>query len=909
MSHSSSDRLSSGSYVDLDIKEQDPKLLQMLQQIQSDIKVNEELVCHLEKSESEYMLMRRKFDDKIHQLHDQLAGLQQNRDDTLQQTKRLFNATANGGPSLDIAHQQQGAREKQQLLGIRQAYETKMKHLLNEIQELKRKYSQTTNTMNVTRNQNESLLKSLRVNVETLKVEKKQMMKRMKLDGDRVREQITQQDRRIQQLQRQHTEASVARRRLERERDIQKQTLRKRNEEVVNNSGQLKQLIFIMKKAVREGGLLDERLLGRVSLSVGGNFAILGRGSQGFPLRGGGHTRSNHSSSSSRNSNNAQGDSKASSAIPLHIRTSRKKILLENAMLRYVTGKQALVEIEQVLARRERLSGDKQELLDKRRQVYLMEIQRSDATGSPLDTTPIEVMDEQIELISAELAFLSSRLCSLQTKARSIVSGQQQKQRTRKHVTFADDIVTDPPPSDEWTDIDALEEQFSVPVNAAPELSYKMATKLLKSLQPDECKQIAESLLESNLNLQITDSNRQMTLQYLEQALTNTRYNLIVMRRAAVASTVENERRIRRLENSIISADNNQEEPDMESLAAMDRKMEEYISGGNTIFDKIYEDGLQELLNSISGPLMEDSKSKEDSLDHGSSPRLLLPDDACGTNAFLVPSNLAHPHPPPLITSELQETATPAYEPSTNETLASEALEYGYNHDFLDVSMPLEDNDDSQPLDFPSPPLRIDTTASHTTVEHEKPSPSSPPQHQDDVEISPFSLDMCKPSESQRLSNERPVTHSNAQTYAQQDLYGTSATKNARRSPPLQLQLTCAPPPNRNLIRQHPTPSTPLPTSNKTMGMPTPPTTPNRHRSSSLLLHHQKQPPIMPSPSSPLLARSKQQRPILPAPPSSSSSIIMSRSSSCALGGSNVFNRLASTSTRASRAKVHRLSC
>ncbi|SAL95325.1 hypothetical protein [Absidia glauca] len=897
MSHSSSNQLSSGSYVDLDTKEQDPKLLRMLQQIQSDIKVNEELVCHLEKSESEYLLMRRKFDDKIHQLHDQLAGLQQNRDDALQQTKGLFNATANGGPSMDTAQQQQAAREKQQLLEIRQAYETKMKHLLNEIQDLKRKYSQTTNTMNVTRNQNESLLKSLRANVETLKVEKKQMMKRMKLDGDRVREQITQQDRRIQQLQRQHTEASVARRRLERERDIQKQTLRKRNEEMVNNSGQLKQLIFIMKKAVREGGLLDERLLGKVSLIVGGNFAVLGRSSQGFPLRGGGHTRGNHSSSSSssNNSNITQGTNKAVSAIPLHIRTSRKKSLLEKAMLQYVKGKQTLVEIEQVLARRERLSGEKQGLLDRRRQVYLVEIQRSDATGTPLDTTPIEVMDEQIELITAEIAFLSSRLCSLQTKARSIVSSQQQKQRTGKHVTFADDIVTDPPPSDEWADIDALEEQFSVPANAAPELSYKMATKLLKSLQPDECKKIAESLLESNLNLQITDSNRQMTLQHLERALTNTRYNLIVMRRAAVASTVENERRIRRLENSIIGADNNQEGQDIESLAAMDRKMEEFISGGNTIFDRIYEDGLQELINSASWSPLEDSSGKNDMLDNGAPPDLLLSHDSCGTNALLASSIFTHSQPPPPpISTERQNIPAPTstYEAPNSSSLVPNALDYGYNQDFLDGSV---DNDDSQPLDFPSPPLRIETTTLHTTIDQEEPPPSSPQRHQDDIEISPISLDMCGPLDSQRLPDERPalpVTHSTA-----------------RRSPPPQLQLTCAQPLTRNLIRQHPTPSTPLPTTKKTMGMPTPPATPNRHRSSSLLLHQQKQPPIMPSPSSPLLARSKHQRHSLPAPPSSSSSITMSRSSSCALNGSNVFNRLASTSTRASRAKVHRLSC
>ncbi|KAI8333060.1 hypothetical protein BC941DRAFT_434987 [Chlamydoabsidia padenii] len=864
--HSSTNKGSADSCVDLDNQQQDPKLLRMLQQIQSDIKVNEELVCQLEKSESEYILMRRKFDDKINHLHEQLAGLQQDREEALQQTKGLSKIPTNsGGLSLDASqHQQQTSRDKQQLSEIRQAYETKMKHLLNEIQELKRKYSQTTNAMNVTRNQNESLLKSLKVNVETLKLEKKQMMKRMKHDGDRVREQITQQDRRLQQLQRQHTEASVARRRLERERDIQKQTLRKRTEEMVINSGQLKQLVFIMKKAVREGGMLDERLLGKVSHIIGGNFAVLGRASHGFPLRGGGHSRSSPKS----NSNHGQQRSNKST-VPLYIRASRKRTLLEKAMCQYVQGKQTLVELEQLLDRRERLSDEKQELMDKRRHVYHMEIQRTNTTGSPMDTASIEFMDEQIELLAAEISFLSCRLGDLQKKVMSISSNQQ---RTKKHVTFADDIVTDPPPSDEWADMDAFEDQYSLPANATPEISYKVASKVLKSLKADEWKQIAESLLDSTLKLQIAQNNKQITLQYLERALMETRYSLIVMRRAAVASTVENERRIRRLENSI-NGNNGHEVLDLESVAAMDRKMEEYISSGNTIFDKIYEEGLRGIATNATWPSMEDSNNINDG---STSPGLVSSEDSCSTDALSTPSSLNQVF---LLSSARQDAATPDYAPSDNENSSAEKLEYG-NRPNAPTILPLVEDEDfvsleDNQLDFPSPPLRIETTS--------LPPNTMESTQQDSNDISALSLDLHTPIELPQTSPDHIKQPNN----------------NLRKPPPTALRLEQHT--DVHLTRQHPTSSTPLP--KKTMDLITPPTTPNRPRSSSLLLRQQKQPIVVPSPSSPLLTKQSQRHSL----PVSLSTHNMP--SSCALGGNNVFNRLASTSTRASRAKVHRLSC
>ncbi|KAL7315409.1 hypothetical protein PS15m_004632 [Mucor circinelloides] len=554
-------------------EKQNPQLVRMLHQIQSDIRVKEELVSHLEKSETKYSFMRRKFDDKIAELHAQLAELQKDRDQALAKTKSTFAAAPNRA---DMAMQ---LKEKQQLIETRHVYENKMKQLVIEIHDLKRNYSRTIMNMQSTRNQHESLLRSLRVNVETLKVEKKRMIKRMKQETERVREQMALQERKISKMQRQYTEVNHARTRLEREHEAQKLTLKRREKEIVINNSQLKQLTDMLKKAVREGGMLDDQLLSKVSHIMGGSFAAVVR-------RGG-----------MRNLPGFRQTRKRKNPIPVHVRVERKKQLLDKMLYQFIQGKQAIVEMEQVLFRRERLASEKLELLEERKSIYMAEKETADLTGEPMDMLAIDLADERIDLIEAEISYLSARIRALQSEAageaddmlaQSPDSGTGRHQEKRK-VTFADDIVSDPAPNDEWADMDALEEQYSVPSNAAPELVYDVTIKLLKTLEADECRSITEALVDDITNARMSECNRQMTMQNLEKTVQDLRRTLIVMKRAAIATTVENERRIRKLEeknNGVSKTGDN-----------IDNKIEDYImNSGNTIFDKIYEDGLRGMI-------------------------------------------------------------------------------------------------------------------------------------------------------------------------------------------------------------------------------------------------------------------------------------------------------------------------
>lgn len=552
------------------------QLTRMLQQIQSDIKVKEELVSHLEKSETEFTFMRKKFDEKVNHLQSQLADTQKEKDMVMTKTKSgvaLKSETSKG--NLNAVD-----NSKQNLAEIRHSYENKMKNLLSEIQELKRKYSQATMTMQSTRNQNESLLRSLKVNVETLKVEKKRLVHRMKIEADRVREQISRQERKIQQLQRQHAKSNQAKKRLEHEHEIQKSTLKKRNEEVLINASQLKQMTSIMKKAVREGGILDEKMLTKVTPIMGGSFAVIARGGgHGFPRK-----------------------AKKKNPIPLGIRVTRKKQLLDKALYQYIQGKQAVVEMEQLLIRRETLVEEKIELEDERDQVFLVEKEHEEATGEPMDTIAIELMDERIDLISAEISYLLARIRTLQSEAAEEALQAEESgasvvktasPRPAKHVTFADEIITEPISNDEWDDVDAFDEQFSVPVNAAPEMAYDITSKLIKSLESDECKRIIENLVDDIMDLRMSECNRQVTVQNLEKTVTDLRRTLIIMKRTAISNTIENEKRIRHLEI------NEENMMDMMIHDDDDNLIEEFMNNGNTIFDKIYEDGVRGLLGDM----------------------------------------------------------------------------------------------------------------------------------------------------------------------------------------------------------------------------------------------------------------------------------------------------------------------
>ncbi|RCH98533.1 hypothetical protein CU098_000599, partial [Rhizopus stolonifer] len=431
-------------------------LTRMLQQIHSDIITKQELVAHLEKSEIEYAYLRKKFEEKISLLQTQMS------------------------PQSDTKVRQQ---------------------MTHKIQDLSRKYSNATSSVQSARSQNEGTLKTLKISIQRLETEKRRLADRMRLEAQKVREKILKQEHKIQQLQRQQAQSNQAKRRLEREHEEQKNALKKRSEECIVSTSQLKQMIQVMKKAVREGGILDEKMLAKLTPILGGHFAVIARGGgHGFPKK------------------------KKKNPTPLGLRVSRKKQLLDKALDQYVQGRQAIVEMEHLLIRRERLIKEKAELEEEREQVYAVEREHEESTGQAMDTIAIELMDERIDLVSSEIAYLSSRVHNIQTEAarESLQTDEQLDlllQKPTKHVTFVDEIINEISDEQQWMDIDSFDDQFSVPVNAAPEIAHEITCKLIKSFETDECQNIIESLVDDIMELKMSDYEKQTTVNDMEQMI------------------------------------------------------------------------------------------------------------------------------------------------------------------------------------------------------------------------------------------------------------------------------------------------------------------------------------------------------------------------------------------------------
>ncbi|KAI8067034.1 hypothetical protein BC940DRAFT_301154 [Gongronella butleri] len=531
-----------------------PMWMQALQQIQSDIKVKEALVDQLEKTDAEYKQMRRQFEAKIHAMQDQLGQWQQ------QQQQQQRQQTSNNNNNNNNKKKGHGNQQVRMAAEIKQQYEAKTKRLMAELQELKRKYAQTSHAMQSKRNQHESMIKSLKVNMERLKQEKHKMTFRMAAESSRVREQSLAQQRKIQQLQRQHHEASAARKRLEQHQLHQKQALKRCSDDLTLHSSQLKQLTCVMRKAVREGGMLDERLLGKISHIIGGHFAVMAhKDCAGFPLPGGGHSRRKkptHHQTKRKTSHAphpamhapsiSSSTMHSSSVIPLQVRSCRKKKLLDAAVQQYVNGRALLESMEQLLVRREQLADEKQDLMDERRQVYLQEKARA-PSGQPMATDALDALDARIDALSGDMTRLTNEIHAVQAKAAAMqqqLAQQEQKKRAsplngKRRVTFADEIITEPldvirqqQEQAAWAALDAFERKHEVPANADPDCAYRVSVHLIKTLPVDECKQIMQLVMEDLLALRVAEERHLGTIHHLETTIANLHQSIHAMKQA-----------------------------------------------------------------------------------------------------------------------------------------------------------------------------------------------------------------------------------------------------------------------------------------------------------------------------------------------------------------------------------------
>ncbi|KAF7725370.1 Kinesin-like protein kif21b [Apophysomyces ossiformis] len=555
-------------------KEEDPQFFRLIQQIQDDIHVKEELVSQLERSEAEYDEMRVRFKQKLYSLREEILTAQYERDQAMRRSSYA--------QSKDTAFAQ---REKQQLSERCYAYEQEIKRLMSQLSNLRRKYSQTTAAIQSSRNQNETMLRTLRVNVEALKVEKRRMIKRMRSEAERVKEQLTAHEREIQQLRRRQAQDAETKSRLENEKQQQHVLLQKRTKDLALTTDRLKQLVQIVNNVIYEGAPVDEKLLSK--------YAMLAD----IPA----NPRQAHKRKSKKNKNTVD------------VRAAKKKSLLDRALFQFIQGKQAILEMRQLIYKRDELASQRAEILAERDHL----LAGQDLAVEPLDQAVQQFMDERLETIVAEISYLNTRIHALQNDAahemmqddeQVVLQDLSSAARASKHVKFADQMAEDiednstAKEDNGWLDMDALEIRYSLPPNADPDASHDMVARLLKSFTADESERVMEALIDDIVALRMGEYNRQVTMQQLEKTAQDLRRALIIMKKTAINTTIANEKKIRKLRRSsrrlsttgsMSSKLSSLSDEIADDDSAIDLDIEDKYQRGCTIFDKIYDDGIR----------------------------------------------------------------------------------------------------------------------------------------------------------------------------------------------------------------------------------------------------------------------------------------------------------------------------
>ncbi|KAL9543052.1 hypothetical protein MBANPS3_008295 [Mucor bainieri] len=626
----STDTLMTDDHDLAEFYENNPQLHRMLDQIQSDIQVNEDLVLQLEKTEVEYSQMRKKFEKKLYSLRDEILTLRQQQQQQQQQQKKEAPTTTTTTTTPAAVASTTAAAYS--MNSIRHAYEAKMKTLMSQLSELRRKYSQTSSTMQSSRNQNESMLRALRVNVESLKVEKRRMIKRMKDEAERVKEKLHNHEREIQQLRRKQIKDNEVKKRLEREVKQMQLVIGKKTDESVVTAEKLKSLVKILKKAVREGGVLDEKLLASCGSLLDIGSALV------QSSRVGRMSRNRRNSSNTNHSSNSHArrrlqQQQQQKGVPAEVRAAKKKMLLDNALYQLIQGKQAVEEMKQLLAKRNDLSQRKIEYLSERE---LLVLDQDTKDLSSIDNAFRQVIDENIETVEAEISYINARIHAIHNDAAAEIMQEDEQDdeiidmshSKQKRVTFVEAQVhqanTEEQEEDNWHDMDALEERYSLPASAGPEQSLEMISKIFRSLADDEARYVMETIIDDMVLLRMEEHNSKMSIQQLEKSTQDLRRTLIVMKKAAIDTTIENEKKLKRLtmqqqqqhgisggsvysthggsrrtsmsreysssKMSCRSSPTNEDSSDADS--AIDLHNEDQYQHVETMFEKIYTDGL-----------------------------------------------------------------------------------------------------------------------------------------------------------------------------------------------------------------------------------------------------------------------------------------------------------------------------
>lgn len=242
-------------------RKQNRKLLRMLHQVQADSLVKRELMGRLEKTEDFYAQMRTHYEDKLNQLRLHLAEVQRERDVAIK--RKPMSPTAST-PMRERPESVLQLRENRQAEELRSEYQVKVKQLIAENHELRKKNTQITQASRMAQIKSDSMVRQLQEEIEKLSKQTKRKSRELKIETDGAKEASVLYEKEIQQLKRREAVAVEAKKKADEVNEAQSQLIKKRSEETATVNTQMRQLVNMLRKSANAGTFLNEANLEKI---------------------------------------------------------------------------------------------------------------------------------------------------------------------------------------------------------------------------------------------------------------------------------------------------------------------------------------------------------------------------------------------------------------------------------------------------------------------------------------------------------------------------------------------------------------------------------------------------------------------------------------------------------------------
>lgn len=485
-------------------------LMQQIEQLQEALASKEDLVLELEEARYVQTIMEEKYLEKIENLQEQLTHIERERDELV---KKL---TPKGQKLSSDVHQQ---------------YEEKMKWLVNEITGLRRESNDVSRSSESAQKQSQVLVRTMTHAITQLKQDKQRMAQRMKELEDRSREIAIAGQKELQALRRKERLATDAMQKLERQNDMQKIMLKRQQEENIIQANKLKSLKKNFEKLQQQVG------------------------SQHESKSGGGGVKSRPPTSSKSEKPPGTPDEDGLSGI----KVTFKRQLLEREISLSVAKRQISASLEEMMGKYDRLVEEKRALMQERDLIVQEEMELH---GDAFDPNKPQYMDDRIELIDAEAAFISARIRGLGLEAAQL----------------------------------NLVENGAGPLGR--DAGYENALNMLSQLNKTDTRLMLRSFLDDVIRLRVEQWSRQSALAEMEKSMMDLRRTLLVMRKTAVTAAAEYERRLQEMERPQtappLGATHTPSSSTCLSAASTIKSVsfEIPLEASVTVYDKIYERGI-----------------------------------------------------------------------------------------------------------------------------------------------------------------------------------------------------------------------------------------------------------------------------------------------------------------------------